>query len=84
VTQVSFRTEDGLIQAVDGVSLSLSEGETSASWASQRSGKSVTMMSVMRLINDPNARFEGEVLYKAGPVTLTPEQIRAIRGTGMP
>ena len=62
--KVSFRTEDGIVRAVDGVSLSLSPGETLGIVGESGSGKSVTMMSVMRLINDLNARFEGEVLYK--------------------
>ena len=82
--KVSFRTEDGLVQAVDGVSLSLSQGETLGIVGESGSGKSVTMMSVMRLISDPNARFEGEVLYKGRDLmTLKAEQIREIRGTGI-
>ena len=71
--KVSFRTEDGLVKAVDGVSLTLAEGETLGIVGESGSGKSVTMMSVMRLINDPNARFEGEVLYKGRDLmTLNP------------
>jgi peptide/nickel transport system ATP-binding protein len=82
--KVSFRTEDGLIQAVDGVSLSLSEGETLGIVGESGSGKSVTMMSVMRLINDPNARFEGEVVYKGRDLMkLSRDQIRGIRGSGI-
>ena len=82
--KVSFRTEDGLVRAVDGVSLTLFEGETLGIVGESGSGKSVTMMSVMRLINDPNARFEGEVLYKGHDLmTLNPDQMRAIRGTGI-
>jgi peptide/nickel transport system ATP-binding protein len=82
--KVSFRTEDGLIQAVDGVSLSLSEGETLGIVGESGSGKSVTMMSVMRLINDPNARFEGEVLYKGRDLMkLAKDQMREIRGSGI-
>jgi peptide/nickel transport system ATP-binding protein len=82
--KVSFRTEDGLVKAVDGVSLTLSEGETLGIVGESGSGKSVTMMSVMRLINDPNARFEGEVLYKGHDLmTLNREQMREIRGTGI-
>ena len=81
--KVSFRTEDGVIPAVDGVSLSLSEGETLGIVGESGSGKSVTMMSVMRLINDPNARFEGEVLYKGRDLMkLTRDQMREIRGSG--
>ena len=82
--KVSFRTEDGVIPAVDGVSLSLSEGETLGIVGESGSGKSVTMMSVMRLINDPNARFEGEVLYKGRDLMkLTRDQMREIRGSGI-
>jgi oligopeptide/dipeptide ABC transporter ATP-binding protein len=82
--KVSFRTEDGVVRAVDGVSFSLSEGETLGIVGESGSGKSVTMMSVMRLITDPNARFEGEVLYKGRDLmTLSKDQIREIRGTGI-
>src|SRR5213075_15312 len=81
---VSFRTEDGLIRAVNGVSFSLSAGETLGIVGASGSGKSVTMMSVMRLINDPNARFEGEVIYKGRDLmALTQDQIRGIRGAGI-
>jgi oligopeptide/dipeptide ABC transporter ATP-binding protein len=82
--KVSFRTEDGLVQAVDGVSLSLSPGETLGIVGESGSGKSVTMMSVMRLIIDPNARFEGEVLYKGRDLMkLNQDQIREVRGAGI-
>jgi peptide/nickel transport system ATP-binding protein len=82
--KVSFRTEDGVIPAVDGVSLSLSEGETLGIVGESGSGKSVTMMSVMRLINDPNAHFEGEVVYRGRDLMkLTRDQIREIRGSGI-
>ena len=82
--KVSFRTEDGLVKAVDGVSFTLFEGETLGIVGESGSGKSVTMMSVMRLINDPNARFEGEIFYKGHDLmTLNPDQMRQIRGTGI-
>jgi oligopeptide/dipeptide ABC transporter ATP-binding protein len=82
--KVSFRTEDGTVRAVDGVSFEVAEGETLGIVGESGSGKSVTMMSVMRLINDPNARFEGEVLYKGRDLmTLSQEQVREIRGAGI-
>src|SRR5215467_5050452 len=82
--KVSFRTEDGLVRAVDGVSFSVSEGETLGIVGESGSGKSVTMMSVMRLIIDPNARFEGEVIYKGRDLMgLNQDQIRDIRGAGI-
>ncbi len=82
--KVSFRTEDGIVRAVDGVSLDLAEGETLGIVGESGSGKSVTMMSVMRLINDPNARFEGEVIYRGRDLMKLPEdQVREIRGAGI-
>ena len=42
------------------------------------------MMTVMRLITDPNAQFEGEVLYKGRDLmALSQDQIRSIRGSGI-
>jgi oligopeptide/dipeptide ABC transporter ATP-binding protein len=80
--KVSFRTEDGIVKAVGGVSFTLSEGETLGIVGESGSGKSVTMMSVMRLIIDPNARFEGEVLYKGKDLmTLSQDQMRQVRGS---
>ena len=82
--KVSFRTDDGVVRAVDGVSATLHEGETLGIVGESGSGKSVTMMSVMRLITDPNAEFEGEVLYKGTDLMSLPQdRIRAIRGAGI-
>ena len=80
--KVSFRTEDGVVKAVDGVSFSVSEGETLGIVGESGSGKSVTMMSVMRLIVDPNARFEGEVIYKGRDLmALNQAELRRVRGS---
>jgi peptide/nickel transport system ATP-binding protein len=80
--KVSFRTEDGDVKAVGGVSFTVSEGETLGIVGESGSGKSVTMMSVMRLIIDPNARFEGEVIYKGKDLmTMSQDQMRKVRGS---
>jgi peptide/nickel transport system ATP-binding protein len=80
--KVSFRTEDGVVRAVDGVSFTVSEGETLGIVGESGSGKSVTMMSVMRLIIDPNATFEGEVIYKGRDLmTLSKGELRQVRGS---
>jgi oligopeptide/dipeptide ABC transporter ATP-binding protein len=79
--KVSFRTEDGVVKAVDGVSLTLAQGEVLGIVGESGSGKSVTMMSVLRLINDPNMRVEGEVLYKGRDImNLSENQMREVRG----
>jgi peptide/nickel transport system ATP-binding protein len=81
---VSFRTEDGTVRAVNGVSFTLWPGETLGIVGESGSGKSVTMMSVMRLITDPNARFQGEVFYKGRDLMkLNRDEMRAVRGSEM-
>ena len=79
--KVTFRTEDGLVRAVDGLSFTVAPGEVLGIVGESGSGKSVTMMSVMRLINDPNAVFEGQVMYKGRDLmTATESRMQDIRG----
>jgi len=56
---VSFRTERGLVRAVDNVSFRVGEREILGVVGESGSGKTVSLMSVMGLINDPNAVIEG-------------------------
>ena len=80
--RVSFRTEDGLVRAVDGVSFDVAPGEVLGIVGESGSGKSVTVMSIMRLIRDPNAVFEGEVIYKGRDLLkLELGQMREVRGS---
>ncbi len=79
--KVSFRTEDGVVRAADGVSFTVDQGEVLGIVGESGSGKSVTMMSVLRLINDPNMRVEGEVLYKGRDLMkLHKDEMREVRG----
>jgi peptide/nickel transport system ATP-binding protein len=79
--KVSFRTEDGIVRAVDGISFNVAEGEVVGIVGESGSGKSVTMMSVMRLITDPNAIYEGEIIYKGRNLMgLSREAMREVRG----
>jgi len=78
---VSFRTEDGVVKAVDGVSFSVVQGEVLGIVGESGSGKSVTMMSVLRLINDPNMQVEGEVIYKGRDLMkLHQDEMQEVRG----
>ncbi|MCZ6646781.1 MAG: dipeptide ABC transporter ATP-binding protein [SAR324 cluster bacterium] len=71
-----FRTEVGVARAVDGVSFSLDEGGSLALVGESACGKSVTALSIMRLIRPPGyhptgeIRFAGTELLSASPATL--------------
>ena len=78
---VHFVTEDGVVRAVDGVSLELERGKVLGIVGESGSGKSVTAMTVMGLTRDINARFEGAVLYKGKDLLTVPEEeMQAYRG----
>ena len=61
--KVDFRTEDGVVHAVDDVSFSLRPGEVLAVVGESGSGKSVTAQTLMGLTRSPNARFEGSARW---------------------
>ena len=79
---VSFRTEDGVVHAVDGLSLSIAAGEVLGIVGESGSGKTVSMLAVMRLIRDPNAIIEGEVLYRGRDLMqVSQREMREVRGS---
>ena len=79
--RVSFRTEDGVVQAVDGVSFGIDSGEVVAIVGESGSGKSVTAMTLMGLTRGPNTRFEGQALFEGNDViAASDEELRQIRG----
>ena len=79
--RVSFRTEEGVLQAVDGLSLTVGAGEVVGIVGESGSGKTVSVLAVMRLIRDPNAVIEGEVLLRGQDLMkLSSSEMRAIRG----
>jgi peptide/nickel transport system ATP-binding protein len=79
--KVSFRTEEGVVQAVDGVSFELGAGEVLAVVGESGCGKSVTAMTLMGLTRSPNATFEGTATYRDQElITATDEQLQRVRG----
>jgi peptide/nickel transport system ATP-binding protein len=79
--KVHFRTDDGVVKAVDGVSYSIAPGETLGIVGESGSGKSVTSLTVMGLTNSPQADISGEVIFQGQDLLkLPPEEMRTIRG----
>jgi peptide/nickel transport system ATP-binding protein len=78
---VSFRTERGPVRAVDNISFSVGEREILGVVGESGSGKTVSLMSVMGLINDPNAEIEGSIVYKGRELHgLSKRELRSVRG----
>jgi oligopeptide transport system ATP-binding protein len=77
-----FKTQDGLVKAVDGVSFSLEEGETLGIVGESGSGKSVTALSVMQLNPAPPVTYpEGEILFEGQDLLKTSDKkMQKIRG----
>jgi len=80
--KTQFFTQDGVVKAVDGVSFDLGEGETLGIVGESGCGKSVTVLSVMRLIPQPPGKIvDGEVLFDGEDLLkVSDEQIRRVRG----
>ncbi|MFC3694071.1 ABC transporter ATP-binding protein [Chenggangzhangella methanolivorans] len=79
--QTHFRTPDGVNRAVDGVSFHIDKGETLAVVGESGCGKSVTAMSIMRLIAEPPGRSAGEIRFEGKDLLkLSEKEMRKIRG----
>ena len=80
--RTQFFTRDGIVRAVDGVSLDLKRGETLGIVGESGCGKSVTALSIMRLIPADAGRIVGGSIRFEGAelTTLSERQMRSIRG----
>lgn len=77
-----FYTDEGEIPAVDGVDFSLERGETLAIVGESGCGKSVTSLSILRLIATPPGKIvDGEILYNGRDILkLSEKEMRSVRG----
>ncbi|HLZ24854.1 MAG TPA: ABC transporter ATP-binding protein [Ktedonobacterales bacterium] len=80
--RVFFRTREGPVHAVDGVSFHVNEGEALGIVGESGSGKSVTSLAVMRLLPMPPAEIkDGEILFRDKDLLdLSESEMRKVRG----
>src|SRR4030065_2064574 len=81
--ETHFKTPEGVVHAVNGVSFTLEQGETLGVVGESGCGKSVTMLSCLRLIASPPGEIvAGKSLFKEKDLlTMNLEEIRKIRGS---
>ena len=76
-----FDTKDGIVKAVDGVSLHVDRGEVLGLVGESGCGKSVTSLSVLRLVSYPGKIISGEILFEGRDILkLSRDEVTALRG----
>ena len=76
-----FATRNGAVRAVDGVSFDVAAGETLAIVGESGCGKSVTSLSILRLLNEPPAKLAGSVVFEGRDlIALDEATMRQLRG----
>ena len=79
-----FRTDDGIVKAVDGVNFTVEKGKTLGIVGESGCGKSVTCLTMMGLNNRRNTITSGEAIFKGeNLITMKPSKLRDIRGNDM-
>jgi len=79
--RVEFHTDAGVVKAVDGVSWSISPGETLGIVGESGSGKSVSAMALMGLIQQPPGKVTGKILFRGRDLLVASEdELRSLRG----
>jgi peptide/nickel transport system ATP-binding protein len=79
--QTRFRTDDGIVKAVSGVSFSLEKGKTLGVVGESGSGKSVTFLTLMGLVDKRHAEVSGSVVFDGNEILgLSSKRLAKIRG----
>ena len=81
---VQFYTEDGVVTAADELSFTVESGEKFGVVGESGAGKSVTALSLMRLIEEPGRITDGEIRFKGEDIlSMSESEVRSIRGNEM-
>jgi oligopeptide/dipeptide ABC transporter ATP-binding protein len=79
---VHFDTDEGVVQAVDGVALTIAHGEVVGLVGESGSGKSVTAMAILRLLRPPARVMSGRIHFDGRDLlALSEEEMRSVRGS---
>ena len=79
--RTQFFTSRGVVHAVDGVSFHVNPGETVAVVGESGCGKTMTALSILRLVPDPGKITGGKILFKGNDVVqMDPDEVRNYRG----
>ncbi|WP_428493060.1 ABC transporter ATP-binding protein [Rhodopila sp.] len=82
--QTHFGTQDGVVRAVEGLSFHIGAGETLGLVGESGCGKSVTSMSILRLIQEPPGKIAGSIRFEGRDLlTASESEMRAIRGNAI-
>lgn len=82
--KTQFFTEDGVVRAVDGVDVYVNKGEVLGLVGESGCGKSVTSLSIMRLVSEPGRIVQGEIVFNGQDLVKASEaEMRRIRGNSI-
>jgi peptide/nickel transport system ATP-binding protein len=82
--RVAFRTDDGVVHAVDGISYVVEAGKTLGIVGESGSGKTVSSLTALGLTRSRNATIEGRIMFDGQDmVAMDDDHLRAIRGNDM-
>jgi peptide/nickel transport system ATP-binding protein len=79
--RVSFRTDDGVVRAVDGISYAVEQGKTLGIVGESGSGKTVSSLTALGLTRTRGSQIEGKIMFEGEDlVAMTVDKLRTIRG----
>src|SRR6202021_3577149 len=82
--QTHFATIDGVVRAVEGVSFQVDAGQTVGIVGESGCGKSVTAMSILRLVQEPPGKIAGSIRFDGRELlTLSESEMQTIRGNAI-